>query len=1081
MAVVRMRRVSQTLCAALVALLLFAAFAAAAVKVTPAMQLDPALGQSFLSVKDQVLVAFAPTVSPQDAALIGGKIACRVAGEVPGINGYVFDLPAGRTVPEVLNWFRKQPEVRYAQLNYIYHLTQFTPNDPFYTQQYHLPLINCPLAWELIGNMPGNSPQSPQIGDPSIIIGIVDSGVQLAHPDLAPLMWVNTGEIPGNGIDDDGNGYVDDVNGWDHFDNDNDPNPTQGGGIGTANNYHGTAVAGLAGAVGNNAVGVAGVSWNCTIMAVKAFPDDGSPSTTAVLVNAVQYAINNGCDVVNMSFGGPGQDTAMEQTLISGFTAVFDRGPGLPQRVGVVQVAAAGNTGTRFDRPKMDTPVHSEQNDEVIGVAAIDQQGVRASFSNYGPVGVDIATYGVGMISTLLDDPASTTDIPYGNAGDGTSFAAPLVSGAAAVLRAINPSLSAEAVRDILYQAAENSADQLYSANPTLEPLKELGHGPLDLATAVQIVQQAPPHITVTFPATGERIFNTTPKVRITIRKAYPGAPDITSIRVAVGRQERGQTIWRPDIYFTGTSLDSKTIEFQIGDPQAGDDMTGTAFEEAQAQGRAANLPLVVSDAGSTTYAIRVIVSQEGTEDHEQTTTFRVSSVAMDAGLHMFSVPYDLGAIGLGENKSYDDVFRRPDIVFGLPVDSPGGSFVARYDPEKREYVRTDVAGSTELSALELGKGYWVMLQVPVPRLTIRGQRAEGTTPVGAPPGIPLMPGWHQIGLPFPFSVPVAALAVDYGGVFMTLSEAVDQGLLRGAFYAYNTASGYYEAQVLPDGVLEPFKGYWVRILQPVQLLVQPVQATGLGSVVIQSAPREGWVAQIVASAGGAEDRANFIGVAPKATTGFDLGYDLEEPPPFDSRVVLSFRPCEGEVFSRDIRGPVTDRQVWNVEVRCAAPRQKVSLRWDDLRQVPRDLALYLVDEETGRVLSMRSVGGYTFVSGEAGSVRRLKIVAERRGYGGRLFSVQMLPVQATRGGRATVAFRLSEGATVDCVIRNAAGRIIRHVVREKTCPAGVTTLVWDGRSDAGTVAPPGRYLVEVIATSERMERATGVRTVVKQ
>ncbi len=219
---------------------------------------------------------------------------------------------------------RAHPAVEKVDYDYLVS-PAYIPDTPEYRQQYHHELIQTPPAWDV--NAPGAWRET--------VIAMVDTGVDLDHPDLTGRIWVNSDEIPNNGLDDDGNGYVDDVYGWDFFNDNNDPNPEPDG---EDENYdgepdeqvsHGTLGAGLAGAKVYDDWGTAGVYPNARIMAIQVFPDDGDTDYETV-VNGLTYAIDNGAEVINLSIGAPYSDL---------FTTPIVRA----HRRGIVVVAAAGN------------------------------------------------------------------------------------------------------------------------------------------------------------------------------------------------------------------------------------------------------------------------------------------------------------------------------------------------------------------------------------------------------------------------------------------------------------------------------------------------------------------------------------------------------------------------------------------------------------------------------------------------------------------------------------------------------------------------------------------------------------------
>lgn len=309
------------------------------------------------------------------------------------------------------------PLVVYAEHDFIVR-TCVTPNDTSYGVLWGMHNTGQTVNGDPgIANADINAPEAWDIttGSANTVIADIDSGVNYNHPDLAANSWINPGETAGNGIDDDGNGYIDDTRGWDFFSNDNNP---------VDDNGHGTHTTGTFGGVGNNGLGVTGVNWQCKVMALKFLSSTGSGATTGA-ISAVNYLTAKGVKVSNNSWGGGGYSQAL-------FDAI-----NASRSVNHVFVAAAGNSGLNIDTSPSYPASYSIDN--IISVAASDNNDGRASFSNYGATGVDLAAPGVNIYSTYL------SSYSYLN---GTSMATPHVTGVVALVQGLHPDWTYTQVRN---------------------------------------------------------------------------------------------------------------------------------------------------------------------------------------------------------------------------------------------------------------------------------------------------------------------------------------------------------------------------------------------------------------------------------------------------------------------------------------------------------------------------------------------------------------------------------------------------------------------------------------------------------
>ena len=347
-------------------------------------------------------------------------------------------------VYKVVEALSKTPGIAWAEPNYLRKLTSDGPratlhvarstfnvqtfNDPLYAQQWHLPAVHAEQAWNYLA-----SQGLPPGGNRDIVVAVIDTGVDYTHPDLAANMWTNSLEIPGNGVDDDHNGFVDDVHGVNVVSTQHSGNPMD-------NHGHGTHVAGIIAAQANNGTGGVGVAYNVQIMAIKAAQYSGVLSSSDI-AEAIDYAVAQGADVINMSFGGYSRSQLEEDALAVAFGQA-------------VLVAAAGNDGVVNLPCPLGRDMYPAAYNWVLGVMASTRNGNRAGFSNYDCTPNDTHEYevmapGVDVWSTLPEENYA--------AWDGTSMATPIVSGIAALARTKWANKDVYSSRFIMGQIAANT------------------------------------------------------------------------------------------------------------------------------------------------------------------------------------------------------------------------------------------------------------------------------------------------------------------------------------------------------------------------------------------------------------------------------------------------------------------------------------------------------------------------------------------------------------------------------------------------------------------------------------------------
>lgn len=355
----------------------------------------------------QILVKFNHMADRPDANNFGLGKSEFATQRASGI--WTVGVPTGATVETMLEKYAADPNVQFAQPDYVVYGAG-VPNDTKFSKQWaHHNSgqtggkkdadIDSPNAWKITK------------GTGQTIVAVIDSGIDWKHPDLKDNIWNNDLEIAGNKKDDDGNGYIDDVRGWDFANWDNNPMDDNG---------HGTHVAGIIGAVGQNKTGVAGVNWDVQLMPLKFLDEDGSGYTSDALW-ALEYAVMNGASISNNSWGGDFYSRAFYDTI--SWAGRWDH----------IFVAAAGNDGVNLESNPDYPASYGLYLDNVVTVAATDHKDRLAGFSNYGKQSVDLAAPGVNILSTVPKSMGSYDTY------SGTSMAAPYVTGALSLIRDLRP------------------------------------------------------------------------------------------------------------------------------------------------------------------------------------------------------------------------------------------------------------------------------------------------------------------------------------------------------------------------------------------------------------------------------------------------------------------------------------------------------------------------------------------------------------------------------------------------------------------------------------------------------------------
>lgn len=386
---------------------------------TPLKKVDAVPGEYVVRLKQNMM-------SLQSKAQLSQALGAYVKSTIPSQNIVVVKRPTFETTISAVKTLSLNPLVDVAEPNYIYHINK-TPNDPMLGQLWGMKNIGQTDSQGHTGvtgvDIDAEKAWDIETGSDKMVVAIIDTGIDFNHADLKDNLWTNEVEANGKaGIDDDGNGVIDDIHGF---------NAITGTGNAMDDQGHGSHCAGTIGAKGDDGKGIVGVNWNVKMMAVKFLDENGSGSLENA-IKAIDYATKMGAKVMSNSWGGGG----FSQTLFDAIKRTED--------AGALFIAAAGNDGLNND--SYDTYPANYDVKNMISVAAIDNGGAKAGFSNYGKSKVHLAAPGVNIYSS--------TGGSY-DSWSGTSMATPHVSGVAALVWAHEPNMTAANVKSRLLQTTK--------------------------------------------------------------------------------------------------------------------------------------------------------------------------------------------------------------------------------------------------------------------------------------------------------------------------------------------------------------------------------------------------------------------------------------------------------------------------------------------------------------------------------------------------------------------------------------------------------------------------------------------------
>jgi len=578
---------------------------------------DPALAAAFARLG----VTAAEPLLPMGE----GGLSASAVGRSPLGRVYRLRLPANADVLAAARELEASGTVEYAEPDYLAHVLT-TPNDPRFGEQWGLPQIGAPSAWDVV------------TGSADVTIAVVDSGLDTSHPDLAGQLWVNPGEIAGNGVDDDANGRVDDVNGWNIVGN----NAAIGDNFG-----HGTQVAGAIAAAANNGQGVAGLCWGCRLMVVKV--TDGAAANYSDIAAGILYAAQKGADVINVSLGGASDSTTLRAAVESASQTA-------------VVVAGVGNDGA-------ETRLYPAAYDDfVLAVASTTSADSKAASSNYG-AWVDVTAPGQDILTTYSGG-------GYGIAS-GTSLAAAFASGLAGLLRSQHPDWTAGLARAHVVQTAAN----VDAFNPGLAG--KLGSGRISAAAAVATA--ASPDIelagySVDGRANGWLKVGAASSLVMTLRNDWLGAASVTA---TLSSADGAVSIGKPGASYgaiaSGTAASNSTDAFQVT-VAAGNYGRTIAFNlHVLADGTARDIPLSIATESTVVSVSGTIAASNALWTNDRVYQV-IGNVLVPVGVTLViqpgtTVKFNQGKYMLVQGTLIADGTASQPIVFTANSDAPTAGF----------------------------------------------------------------------------------------------------------------------------------------------------------------------------------------------------------------------------------------------------------------------------------------------------------------------------------------------------------------------------------------------------------------------
>jgi hypothetical protein len=884
-------------------------------------------------VPGEMLVKLAPGM---DANALAAHFGVRVKRQLRHArNTYLLEGVQGN-LEQAAGALVRVPGVLQASPNQLRRSHAIAPidaNDTLRSRQWHLRSAGIQDAWGIsVGQRLAGGPVR------DVVVGLIDEGCDITHPDLAENVDPRSFDFT--------------------LDQPLDPADVP------FTEQHGTSMAGAIAAVTNNSEGLASGPWEgVTVLACRASAGGGFISTAAE-IEAINYCIDEGVDVISMSFGGFLPDAMEEQALNDAYDA------------GIVLVAAAGNGRVGNFSFGVNYPAAYPV---VMAISATGPSGELAFYSDTGPeiwlaapggndsTGLTPTSQIVGLNSSPFNSGQFFGLPPGYDYGQGTSPACAHVSGIVAVLitqgalEGLAGPERVERMKLILARTASNAAG-VRTVNFGFG-IVNLARALAEFASFIDLISPAPNTITESFSEPVVVVIR-----RIHLEDADTGVPgdyvrmpvplffgDFEVLRDGLDvtgdaevEEDTGVVEYRPD-FNTRYNIGINQIEVSVFDDEDPGNPDLVRSLSGPAEGR---IP-----ARSVVFAVRPRVE--------------------NPGLKMFAVPYVLQQSDEVDASSVRFLF--------------GGNLIrlARFLPDGNRYAIWEINGQQDPAAdltttdagvptPPLGIGFFARVVAPT-QVQLLGESAKtGTYP------IPLKPGFNMVGNPYPFRVAWAVCSVRFGQEVLNVQEAANRNLMRNVLWRFQ--DGRYTFAALPNGQLYEWEASWVRantnltlFIPRIPSLLGPTGASARSGSALASLG-DGWKAGIRVHSKGRLAGEVFVGQASRARDGFGPE-DVETPPPGPGSLDLRIRNANwgrnSGVYAQDIRRAGRGEQRWNVEIETSSPGTPVKLEWD---RFPAGSQAYLKLEGESRMRSLTGGGAVAFKSRTAGVQRATVIVTPTRG-----------------------------------------------------------------------------------------------------